>query len=173
MIRTLGALVGVADKAEGLTRRYEVHLCEVATLVRGRPKPKVYFEEWDDPLISGIDWVSELIEIAGGKEAFPELRKQMAAKNRIVSPGDVIAAANLIEHNRANSKEDFVDVDELDGRKLLLEFEEPVPSLILSSPTRGYRDVNIDGHKGLRRRTAWVDDGQRRASISAAPSKAR
>jgi iron complex transport system substrate-binding protein len=93
MIRTLGALVGVADKAEGLTRRYEVRLCEVATLVRGGPKPKVYFEEWDDPLISGIDWVSELIEIAGGKEAFPELRKQMAAKNRIVSPGDVIAAA--------------------------------------------------------------------------------
>jgi len=93
MIRTLGALVGVADKAEGLTRRYEVRLCEVATLVRGRPKPKVYFEEWDDPLISGIDWVSELIEIAGGKEAFPGLRKQKAAKDRIVSPGDVIAAA--------------------------------------------------------------------------------
>ena len=63
-------------------------------------------------------------------------------------------ASNLIEHNTANSKEDFVDVDELDGRKLLLEFEEPVPSLILSSPTRGYRDVNIDGDKGLRRRTA-------------------
>ena len=82
-------------------------------------------------------------------------------------------ASNLIEHNRANSKEDFVDVDELDGRKLLLEFEEPVPSLILSSPTRGYRDVNIDGHKGLHRRAAWVDNGQRRASISAAPSKAR
>jgi iron complex transport system substrate-binding protein len=65
----------------------------MATLVCGRPKPKVYFEEWDDPLISGIDWVSELIEIAGGKEAFPELRKQKAAKDRIVSPGDVIAAA--------------------------------------------------------------------------------
>ena len=65
----------------------------MAGSVRGWPKPKVYFEEWDDPLISGIGWVSELIEIAGGKEVFPELRKQRAAKDRIVSPQDVIAAA--------------------------------------------------------------------------------
>jgi hypothetical protein len=65
----------------------------VAGSVRGWPKPKVYFEEWDDPLISGIGWVSELIEIAGGEEVFPELRKQRAAKDRIVSPQDVIAAA--------------------------------------------------------------------------------
>ncbi len=54
-----------------------------------------YFEEWDDPLISGIGWVSELIEIAGGEEVFPELRKQMAAKDRIVSPHDVIVAGIL------------------------------------------------------------------------------
>jgi iron complex transport system substrate-binding protein len=93
MIRTVGALVGALDKAEALARSYEARLGEVAASVRGRPKPKVYFEEWDDPLISGIGWVSELIEIAGGKEVFPELRKQKAAKDRIVSPGDVIAAA--------------------------------------------------------------------------------
>ena len=62
-------------------------------MARGRLKPKVYFEEWDDPLISGIGWVSELIEIAGGKDVFPELRKRKAAKDRIVSPQDVIAAA--------------------------------------------------------------------------------
>jgi iron complex transport system substrate-binding protein len=65
----------------------------------GRPKPKVYFEEWDDPLISGIGWVSELIEIAGGEEVFPELRKQKAAKDRIISPDDVIAAARR-RHSR-------------------------------------------------------------------------
>ena len=93
MIRTIGALVAAADKAEALARSYEARLSEVAASVRGRPKPKVYFEEWDDPLISGIGWVSELIEIAGGKEVFPELRKQKAAKDRIVSPDDVIAAA--------------------------------------------------------------------------------
>jgi iron complex transport system substrate-binding protein len=70
-----------------------MNLADVAALVRGRPKPKVYFEERDDPLISSIGWVSELIEIAGGEDVFPELRKQKAAKDRIVSPHDVIAAA--------------------------------------------------------------------------------
>jgi iron complex transport system substrate-binding protein len=93
MIRTVGALVGVAEKAEALARSYEARLSEVAALVRGRPKPKVYFEEWDDPLISGVGWVSELIEIAGGDEVFPQLRKHKAAKDRIISSDDVIAAA--------------------------------------------------------------------------------
>jgi iron complex transport system substrate-binding protein len=93
MIRTLGALVGAVDKAEALARSYDARLGEVAALVHGRPKPKVYFEEWDDPLIRGIGWVSKLIEIAGSKDTFPELRKHMAAKDRIVSPQDVIAAA--------------------------------------------------------------------------------
>jgi hypothetical protein len=68
-------------------------------------------------------------------------------------------ASNLIPYS-ANSKEDFVEVDELDGRKLL-EFEEPMPSLIVSSPTRDYRDVQLDGRKRLRRGTAWVDYGHR------------
>ena len=56
-------------------------------------KPKVYFEEWDDPLISGIGWVSELIEIAGGEDVLPKLRFQQAAKDRIVLPDVVRAAA--------------------------------------------------------------------------------
>jgi iron complex transport system substrate-binding protein len=86
-------LVGALVEAEALAQSYEARLNEVAASVRGRPKPKVYFEEWDDPLISGIGWVSELIEIAGGEEVFPELRKQKAAKDRIVSPHDVIVAA--------------------------------------------------------------------------------
>jgi iron complex transport system substrate-binding protein len=93
MIRILGALVGAADKAEALARSYEARLSEVVALVRGRPKPKVYFEEWDDPLISGIGWVSELIEIAGGEDVFPQLSKHKGAKDRIVSSDDVIAAA--------------------------------------------------------------------------------
>jgi iron complex transport system substrate-binding protein len=61
MIRTIGALVGALVEAEALAQSYEARLNEVAASVRGRPKPKVYFEEWDDPLISGIGWVSELI----------------------------------------------------------------------------------------------------------------
>ena len=93
MIRTVGALVGTIDKAQALARSYEGRLGEVAALVRGRARPKVYFEEWDDPLISGIGWVSELIEIAGGEDVFPGFGTQKAAKDRIVAPQDVIAAA--------------------------------------------------------------------------------
>ena len=93
MVRTLGALVGAVDKAELLVRSYQVRLTEVAASVRGRPRPRVYFEEWDDPLISGICWVSELIEIAGGDDVFAELRTRKSAKDRIVAPSDVVVAA--------------------------------------------------------------------------------
>ena len=56
-------------------------------------RPRVYFEEWDEPMISGIQWVSELIEAAGGIEVFPKLAANKNAKDRIVSAADVIAAA--------------------------------------------------------------------------------
>ena len=74
MIRTLGALVGMAERADQLATTYEKRLADVASISRQLPKPKVYFEEWDDPLISGIGWVSELIEIAGGEDILPKLR---------------------------------------------------------------------------------------------------
>ena len=94
MIRTLGALVGAADKAEALALGYERRLADVAASVDAtRAKPNVYFEEWDEPLISGIGWVSELIEIAGGIDVFAALRTRQAAKDRIVAPEAVIAAA--------------------------------------------------------------------------------
>src|SRR5271170_1989508 len=93
MIRTLGALVGAAEKADALVRDYEARLAEAHASTRGRPRPKVYFEEWDGPLISGIGWVSELIEIAGGEDVFADLRAQKSAKDRIVAPTKVIAAA--------------------------------------------------------------------------------
>jgi iron complex transport system substrate-binding protein len=93
MIRTLGALVGVAERADQLAIGYEQRLARIAAVNRAAVKPKVYFEEWDDPLISGIGWVSELIEIAGGEDILPELRFQQAAKNRIISPDVVRAAA--------------------------------------------------------------------------------
>ena len=51
----------------------------------------MFFEEWDEPLISGICWVDELIEIAGGEPIFPELRRASLAKDRIVRPEDVLA----------------------------------------------------------------------------------
>ncbi|HEX2135293.1 MAG TPA: cobalamin-binding protein [Microvirga sp.] len=93
MVRTLGALVGVPDKAEALARHYEERLRLVSGTLGDRPKPRVYFEEWDDPLISGIGWVSELIGIAGGTDVFAGLRPRAAARDRIVAPEAVIAAA--------------------------------------------------------------------------------
>jgi iron complex transport system substrate-binding protein len=93
MIRTVGALVGAPSTAEKLAASYETRLADVADAVRGKSRPRVYFEEWDDPMISGIGWVSELIEIGGGEEIFPTCRIEQAAKNRIVSSEAVIAAA--------------------------------------------------------------------------------
>jgi len=94
MIGMLGAMVGAGDRAEQLVTQFLLRLSSVnaATNLR-QTKPRVYFEEWDDPLISGIGWVSELIAIAGGDDVFPELRSQKAAKDRIVTPDAVIAAA--------------------------------------------------------------------------------
>ncbi len=93
MIRTLGALVDAAERADQLATSYEKRLATIAAANRPSGKPKVYFEEWDDPLISGIGWVSELIEIAGGEDVLPKLRFQKAAKDRIISPDAVRAAA--------------------------------------------------------------------------------
>jgi iron complex transport system substrate-binding protein len=94
MIRTLGALVGATDKAEALAVSLEDRLDEASEradqLTR---RPRVYFEEWDEPMISGIKWVSELIEIAGGVEVFPALAGNKSAKDRIVAADAVIAAA--------------------------------------------------------------------------------
>lgn len=93
MMRTLGALVGAAERADALVRDMERRIAAVAAAASGLARPKVYFEEWDDPLITGIGWVSELIGIAGGDDVFAPLGRQQAARDRIVSPHAVIAAA--------------------------------------------------------------------------------
>jgi iron complex transport system substrate-binding protein len=93
MIRTLGALVCASAKAEALARQLAGRVDAVrrkATLLPRRPR--VYFEEWDAPMISGLRWVSELIEAAGGFEVFPEISTRKNAKDRIVSEAQVIAA---------------------------------------------------------------------------------
>jgi iron complex transport system substrate-binding protein len=93
MIRTVGALVGAAERADALARSYESRLAETRAATQGQPRPRIYFEEWNDPLISGIGWVSELIETAGGEDVFAALRTQKSAKDRIVAPEAVVAAA--------------------------------------------------------------------------------
>jgi iron complex transport system substrate-binding protein len=93
MIRTLGALVGSLEKAEALARSLAARVDAVhERSLRLERRPRVYFEEWDEPMISGLRWVSELIEAAGGVEVFPQLSLRKNAKDRIVSAAQVIAA---------------------------------------------------------------------------------
>jgi iron complex transport system substrate-binding protein len=93
MIRMLGALVGQPEKADALARSLAARVDAVREHSRHLPaRPRVYFEEWDEPMISGLCWVSELIEAAGGTEVFPHLAANKNAKDRIVQPADVIAA---------------------------------------------------------------------------------
>ncbi|GLQ46989.1 cobalamin-binding protein [Dyella lipolytica] len=90
-IRRLGAMVGAHEKAERYAQRAEAHLAQVrAAAAQLSRRPKVYFEEWDDPIITGIRWVAELIGIAGGDDAFPELAREALAKQRILANGDEV-----------------------------------------------------------------------------------
>lgn len=93
MIRTLGALVGASDRAEALATGYERRLEEIRAARAAGPRLRVYFEEWDEPMISGIGWVSELVAVAGGEDVFGGLAKAPEATGRIVTPEAVIAAA--------------------------------------------------------------------------------
>jgi iron complex transport system substrate-binding protein len=90
MIRMLGGLVGCQAEAERLADELEAGLDRIREAAASFPKrPRVFFEEWDEPLISGIRWVEELVEIAGGDPIFPELAQCGLAKDRIVDPREV------------------------------------------------------------------------------------
>jgi iron complex transport system substrate-binding protein len=91
MIRTLGGLIGAQSKTE----KYVGDLLQVVNDARRNAailpcRPRVYFEEWDDPQISCIRWVSELLSIAGGDDCFPELAAQPLGKDRILIDGDSV-----------------------------------------------------------------------------------
>jgi iron complex transport system substrate-binding protein len=91
MILTIGRIVGSAEKATQLVTTLQRDLDAIAASASQFPyRPRVLFEEWYDPLISGIRWVDELIEIAGGDTIFPELRECLSAKDRFVNPAVVI-----------------------------------------------------------------------------------
>jgi iron complex transport system substrate-binding protein len=91
MVRVLGALVGCTEKANRLISHLELEIDSIRAAAAQLPcRPRVFFEEWDDPLISGIRWVEELVQIAGGDSIFPELRDAKLGKQRIVSGEDVI-----------------------------------------------------------------------------------
>jgi iron complex transport system substrate-binding protein len=94
MIRTLGALVGAAPRADALAQQLERRVADRRRAAQHlKRRPRVLFEEWDDPIISGIGWVSELVEAAGGIDVFAELSAKKNAKDRIVTADAVIKAA--------------------------------------------------------------------------------
>jgi iron complex transport system substrate-binding protein len=92
-VRRLGAMVGAAEKSERYAQSLEAHVAAVAqAAARLKQRPKVYFEEWDEPQISCIRWVSELVGIAGGDDIFPARAAASLAKDRILAdPAEVIA----------------------------------------------------------------------------------
>ncbi|KDB50568.1 periplasmic-binding protein [Sphaerotilus natans subsp. natans DSM 6575] len=86
MVAMVGAMVGAHEKTAALLAELQQGLDAVAAAGRALPRrPRVYFEEWNEPIITGIGWVSELIGLAGGEECFPELAGQSLGKNRIVA----------------------------------------------------------------------------------------
>jgi len=95
MITLLGAMVGVPEKAAALTTQYRQRIDTVREEASALPRrPRVYFEEWDEPIISGIRWVSELIRVAGGEDCFAELAAEQSAKRRIIAdPMEVVRRA--------------------------------------------------------------------------------
>ena len=94
-IRRLGGMVGASDRAERYATDAQTHIEKIHGAAARLPyRPKVYFEEWDEPPISAIQWVAELIRIAGGDDIFPELAAQSLGKARILTdPDEVIRRA--------------------------------------------------------------------------------
>ena len=94
MVRMVGGIVGKQEAAEQLAQQLAASFEKAKAEARNRPRrPRVYFEEWDGPMISGIGWVSEIVEAAGGIDVFANLAREKSAKNRIVSTAQVIEAA--------------------------------------------------------------------------------
>ena len=93
VILTVARVVAAESAGVALIEQLRGGLARIAESAKRFPRrPRVFFEEWMDPLISGIRWVDELMEVAGGEAIFPELRKQHSAGGRIVEPGAVAAA---------------------------------------------------------------------------------
>lgn len=91
MIALVGAMVGKAQEAQQLIVHYQQQMDDIrAQAATSSQRPRIYFEEWDEPQICGIRWVSELTELAGGIDCFADLAVQSSAKQRIVSAEEVV-----------------------------------------------------------------------------------
>ena len=115
MITMIGAMLNCCKKAEGLTNEIKknIHNCRSTKPMQS---PKVYFEEWDEPLISGIRWVSEIIEIAGGKDIFSKKSLLYKAENRCIGLNEVIREnPDIIIASWCGKKVDFSTISSRNG----------------------------------------------------------
>jgi len=93
MILTLSSLVGATGKGAALVSELEGNLLQIREKAKAFPRrPRVYFEEWDEPMISGIRWVSELVEIAGGEDVFAEISHSPSAAGRVIADPHAVVA---------------------------------------------------------------------------------
>ena len=84
-MRMVARIIGAQDRAEGWIAQCQAEQARISAVAAQWPcRPRVYFEEWDDPMISAIQWVSELLEMAGGIDVFPELATQSLGRDRVI-----------------------------------------------------------------------------------------
>jgi iron complex transport system substrate-binding protein len=95
MVVTLGAIVGACARAEALAAELDAGIARRrGSAGRLARRPRVYFEEWHEPMIAGIGWVSELVEIAGGIDCFADIARRPAARERVIAdPAEVVRRA--------------------------------------------------------------------------------
>ena len=162
----VAALVGAQQRAQALLLQYRERLAQMqqavqARLAQGRRRPRVYFEEWDAPQISGIRWVSELIGIAGGEDCFAELAAQPLAKGRILADSlavvrrapDIIIGSwcgKKFRPEQVAARAGWQDVPAVQGGQL---FEIKSPEILQPGPA-----ALTDGVKALHRIVMdWMD----------------
>ena len=154
MILLLSSMVGATDKGIQLVKRLEGNIAETRKAGESFPRrPKVYFEEWDEPMISGIRWVSELVEIAGGEDVFADQSRSHSAQGRIISNG-----AKVIE------KRPDVIIGSWCGKKFRPERVAARPGWEVIPAVRENRLYEIKSSEILQPGPAALTDGVRRIS---------
>ncbi|PJZ70019.1 cobalamin-binding protein [Leptospira perolatii] len=136
-IQLIGSIVGKLKETEQLVDRYKIELEKLSNLSKGKYRPRVFFQEWDHPIITGICWVSELLEILGADDCFGYLKDKALAKDRIVTLQQVEAASPEViigswcgkpmDWNWIRSREEWKDCPAIIHDKIF----EVDPSIIL------------------------------------------
>jgi len=174
-IRHLGQLVDKNDRAEEVVAQMERDLQPVALNGNGKHRPRVYFEEWPEPLITGIGWISELIERAGGTDVFAELRREKKAASRVITPDQVVArepdiifaswCGKPVQKGEITSRRGWDKIPAVRNGRL---FEIPSNYILQSGPglTRGYEQL-----KREIARLAPSSHGRYNSRVARAPRK--